>query len=382
MFYMLRAESIIQKSGISVTAALIFFGALSARADSDSSTCLADAETARLACTTTDTVAGMPDGGAQMNQLLAQVKAGNAQVGTTGSAQSSQCSNQADVSQKLSAVSALKAQACTSAFSQCSSSCTQKSGGHQALADMYNLIGDSQNSQKQKTIADSLSSNSALCTSYQANASQAGQQAVGLLQNAGINQSCLSATKQAGADTAGTVDVGGEGAAGVGAVKLGNGAAMPIGAVSLGSADDGGSGGGGGGSIGGSGQGSVGGAQLASASGQPGSGGAGGNSSGARLGGATQNNSAAGLGGKSAGDLRAAKSALNGGGLGASVVNGRGGLGYADRADPSRGLSTDAVSSGVTGATGPSLWEKVSRRYKLQQGTLINEELQKSPGPK
>ena len=351
-------------------------------------TCLALAEQARLACTTTDTVAGMGANAGTIANLISQVKQGNSQVGTTGATQASQCSNQSDISSKMAAISALKAQACSTALGSCQTTCGYSAQMMSGFANAYSTGGESGPAQSASSLASTFSSNNNTCGGYQSNVAQASQQASQMLANAGVNQSCLAATQQTGADTMGVADAGAEHAAGVGAVKLGNGAPMPIGSVTLGSADDGGSGGGSGRSSAGGSPNGIGAVQLGDGGASGGSDGSGvappGSGAEAYYRGVASTGSGGGPNG--AGAAGAGQGAVGANGNGTNRVGGnkmiivgqRGGMpitGVSAEANRGNmnGVSNVGVADGVTSASGPSLFEKVTRQYRRQKDFIVED---------
>jgi hypothetical protein len=341
--------------------------------------CVADAEVARKACTTTDTSAGTTDGGAQMNQLSSGASQSNSSVSTIGSTQAAQLANQQALSQQLAQLASLKADACMNAMADCQLSCSNSAGFYKKLSQIYTNLGDSGQAQEASQSASGFGSSSGTCAGYSSNIQAASVQASQMMQNAGINQ---TGTADTSAVPSATADGGGSGSSGGGGTDIGFGAKLGDGGSSdasqfgNASSDDSGAGGVAGGST-----------RLASASAPDASAITGDQQtdsvSGADASGASnsgdRNIASTPAGASASGKAQTGSAGARGRRLLNTAINSIRGFRPWDKHSRSqeerRGLGRMSLQpvDGITGPMGPTIFEKVSRRYKLEAGELFND---------
>lgn len=334
--------------------------------------CTRDAEEARRACTSKDAAAGTSDGGSEMNRLTSELNGNNQQVSQFSESQSAQFQNQRQAMLRIADLSRQKAQACVSAMAQCMASCSNVASFYKHLGKVYSQIGDAAGESEVSSQSDAASEQKETCRAYSENVRRASEQMAQANAAANTNGTGHSDTKSdaqgaAGASSAAANadrDFAQRGEATDSRSALGGATSAASSAGSGFSEASGGA--------------SPGGAQS-----QPMS--AASTSSLPLITSPTQSDVRPGVGAplKRGVDSRRT-GGETGGATGAAAISGAtAGLAGATRAPASLllrkfpGKASRAVAAGpdgVTGATGPSLFEKISHQYRLQAGTMIQED--------
>ena len=151
--------------------------------------CEDERDEAQKACQTQDMTAGMtPIQAAQAAQYAAVANASNQQVQQLGLAQAIQCQNQANLSAAMVGLSQLKGQACVSSSGSCKKTCDDAYAYHRAQAQRGGA--QAADHQRKATRADKLGEK---CREMDGNGKQAFAQAAAMLANMYKNIECANA---------------------------------------------------------------------------------------------------------------------------------------------------------------------------------------------
>jgi hypothetical protein len=161
----------------------------------DRNTCGRDAEAARVACETKAIHAGFTDTEAASTVTLAkQIAVLNGKVGKIQNSQASQCDNQKALNDALSDMSERKARACLAALGSCMATCEAEQEVYEAEVKLLSIFGPNEDVQRKQAIVAERESSFSSCNGYKARALQALTQAQSAKKGSHQNAACQSTT--------------------------------------------------------------------------------------------------------------------------------------------------------------------------------------------
>ncbi len=157
----------------------------------DRNICERDAEAARQSCESKALHAGFSEG--ESNQALAlteKIKRINDNVRNLRINQSAQCDNQKDLSNYLAEMAARKAMACIKAIDSCDNVCSFERDVYATEEEALSLVGSREGREKKRKLKDKRNEAIATCQSHRSRAQQALEQARSSMDGAQMNAAC------------------------------------------------------------------------------------------------------------------------------------------------------------------------------------------------
>ena len=185
--------------------------------------CQAEAETARLACTTADGRAGMSPAQARRLDELKREAARTNDDEASLKGQSTQYENRRNNNSAMAELSDMKAQACMSTLTLCSGSCGYSEGRHAKKAMAASVIGISGLFQLHDGHRSNRAASRSVCDGYKDNVARALDQARRLRENVAVNTKGHLATSASHLGEGSVESRGGDSTANAGCMAPGGG---------------------------------------------------------------------------------------------------------------------------------------------------------------